>query len=125
MNTKKNLLIVSFFFVRLAFSRDQNIPDLADSIPGILVDAGGHKLHLDIRGKGSPTVIFENGSGDFSFIWALVQPEVAKFTQTVSYDRAGFVWSEPGPMPRTGKQICFELHTALNNAGVHPPYILV
>jgi pimeloyl-ACP methyl ester carboxylesterase len=125
MNPKKNLLIISFFFIRLAFSQDQSIPNLADSVPGILVDAGGHKLHLDVQGKGSPAVIFENGSGDFSFIWALVQPGVAQFTQTVSYDRAGFAWSEPGPMPRTGKQICFELHTALNNAGIHPPYILV
>src|SRR4051812_29963928 len=113
MNLKKFLLLISFFFVHPAFSHDQSIPDLTDSMPGILVDAGGHKLHLNIQGKGSPTVVFENGSGDFSFIWALVQPEVAKFTQAVSYDRAGFAWSEPGPIPRTGEQICFELHTAL------------
>lgn len=93
--------------------------------PGILSDAGGHKLHLHIRGKGSPTVIFENGSADFSFIWSLVQPSVAKFTKTVSYDRAGYAWSEPGPRPRTSKQICLELHNALTSAGLHPPYILV
>jgi pimeloyl-ACP methyl ester carboxylesterase len=92
---------------------------------GILSDAGGHKLHLDPQGKGSPTVVFENGTGDFSFIWSFVQPEVAKFTGTVSYDRAGYAWSDPGPMPRTGKQMCLELHTALANAGIHPPYILV
>lgn len=92
---------------------------------GILVDAGGHKLHLNIQGNGSPTVIFENGSADFSFVWSLVQPEVAKFTKTVSYDRSGYAWSEPGPMPRTSKQICFELHTALQNAGIKGPYILV
>lgn len=125
MNMKKFLLIISLFFVRLAFSQDRSIPDLAESMPGILMDAGGHKLHLNIQGKGSPAVIFENGSGDFSFIWAFVQPGVAQFTQTVSYDRAGFAWSEPGPMPRTGRQICFELHMALNNAGIQPPYILV
>jgi pimeloyl-ACP methyl ester carboxylesterase len=92
---------------------------------GILSDAGGHKLHLDPQGKGSPTVIFENGTGDFSFIWSLVQPEVAEFTGTVSYDRAGYAWSDIGPIPRTGKQLCLELHTALINAGIHPPYILV
>ena len=92
---------------------------------GILYDAGGHKLHLNIHGTGSPCIIFENGSADFSFIWSLVQPEIAKFTTTVSYDRAGYAWSEPGPMPRTSKQICLELHTALINAGLHPPYILV
>jgi len=125
MNRKNLLLIISLFLVHLTFAQDQTIPNRADSMPGILVDAGGHKLHLNIQGKGSPAVVFENGSGDFSFIWALVQPEIAKLTQTVSYDRAGYAWSEPGPMPRTGKQICFELHTALNNAGIHPPYILV
>ncbi len=92
---------------------------------GILVDAGGHKLHLNIQGKGNPTVLFENGSADFSFVWSLVQPEVAKFAKTVSYDRAGYSWSEPGPVPRTSKQICFELHTALHNAGIKAPYIFV
>ena len=92
---------------------------------GILVDAGGHKLHLNIQGSGSPSVIFENGSGDFSFIWSLVQPEVSKFTKTVSYDRAGYAWSEPGPLPRTSQQIYLELNTALKHAGVPPPYILV
>lgn len=124
MKSKNLLLIIALLFARPTFSQNQT-PKLGDSMPGILVDAGGHKLHLNIQGKGSPTVIFENGSGDFSFIWTLVQPEVAKFTKTVSYDRAGYAWSELGPIPRTSKQICFELHTALNNAGIHPPYILV
>jgi pimeloyl-ACP methyl ester carboxylesterase len=91
----------------------------------VLIDAGGHKLHMDIQGAGSPVVIFENGSGDFSFIWSLVQPEIAKLTKTVSYDRAGYACSEQGPLPRTGRQICWELHMALKNAGVNPPYVLV
>lgn len=125
MRIKFLLGIVAVFFIHVSFSQNISIPDLADSMPGILVDAGGHKLHLNIRGKGSPTVIFENGSQDFSFIWSLVQPEIAAFTQTVSYDRAGYAWSEAGPGPRTAKQICYELHTALKNAGIHPPYILV
>jgi pimeloyl-ACP methyl ester carboxylesterase len=70
-------------------------------------------------------VVFENGSGDFSFIWDLVQPEVSKSTTTVSYDRAGYAWSESGPLPRSGRQIAYELHTALRNAGISGPYILV
>ncbi len=129
LNYKKFLLVVSLAATQVVFSQSSNTGTntLNDSIamPGILVDAGGHKLHLDIQGKGSPSVIFENGAGDFSFIWSLVQPEVAKFTKTVSYDRAGYAWSEPGPTPRTGAQLSFELHEALKNAGVHPPYILV
>ncbi len=70
-------------------------------------------------------MIMENGTADFSFIWSLVQPRIAQFTKTVSYDRAGYAWSEPGPLPRTGKQMAWELHTALHNAGITPPYILV
>jgi len=54
-----------------------------------------------------------------------VQPEIAKHTKTVSYNRAGYACSEQGPLPRTSRQICWELHTALMNAGVKPPYILV
>jgi pimeloyl-ACP methyl ester carboxylesterase len=92
---------------------------------GRLVDAGGHLLHINVQGKGGPAVVMESGSGDFSFIWSLVQPKVAQFTTAVSYDRAGFAWSEPGPNPRTGHQLAFELHTALHNAGIKPPYILV
>jgi pimeloyl-ACP methyl ester carboxylesterase len=92
---------------------------------GKLVDAGGHLLHIHVMGKGKPVVIMENGSGDFSFIWDLVQPEISKTTTTVSYDRAGFAWSEEGPLPRSGRQIAYELHTALHNAGIKEPYILV
>jgi len=54
-----------------------------------------------------------------------VQKETANFAQTVSYDRAGLGQSEPGPKPRSAKQIATELHTALQNAGVKPPYVLV
>jgi pimeloyl-ACP methyl ester carboxylesterase len=114
------LLLLSVVDVFFAGAQEQNPPP-----PGKLFDAGGHKLHLNIQGSGSPAVIFENGSGDFSFVWSLVQPAVAKFAKSVSYDRAGFAWSEPGPSPRSGRQIAFELHTALLNAGIKGPYILV
>lgn len=122
--TSKLFLLTAFCYcVHVGFtqSKDSCITKYSE----VLVEAGGHKLHMDIQGKGSPTVIFENGSGDFSFIWSQVQPEIAKLTKTVSYDRAGYGCSEQGPLPRTSRQICWELHTALKNAGVQPPYILV
>ena len=126
--TKKYITISCYFLLHISIvgrSYAQTNGYTAIRPTGTLIDAGGHQLHLNIQGKGSPAVVFENGSGDFSFIWSLVQPEVAKYTKTVSYDRAGYAWSELGPMPRTGKQISFELHTALRKAGVQPPYILV
>jgi pimeloyl-ACP methyl ester carboxylesterase len=96
--------------------------------PGRLVDVGGWRLHLNCTGSSKrnvPTVVFESGSGDFSFDWSLVQPEVASFTRACSYDRAGNAWSDLGPRPRTMRQIAYELHMALKKAGVKGPYVLV
>ncbi len=123
-NMKKAIIsLISFFLILSGTARAQDLKVYPP--PGNLYDAGGHFLHLNIAGKGMPAVIFENGSGDFSFIWDLVQPVIAKTTATVSYDRAGYAWSEEGPFPRTGEQIAYELHTALYNAGIKGPYILV
>jgi pimeloyl-ACP methyl ester carboxylesterase len=93
------------------------------------VDAGGHRLRLSISGQGNPTVIFETGGGGADGgpleAWARVQPAVSRFTRAVSYDRAGIGLSAPGPAPRDARQIARELHVALANAHIAPPYILV
>jgi pimeloyl-ACP methyl ester carboxylesterase len=76
-------------------------------------------------GHGSPAVIFDAGHQDWAPAWAVVQPRVAQWTCTCSYDRAGAGFSDPGPMPRTSERIADELHTALHNGGIAAPYILV
>ena len=96
--------------------------------PGRLVDAGGHRLHLRIEGAGEPgpTVILECGiGGATSCNWGWVEPAVARFARVVAYDRAGLGWSDPGPLPRDGRRIVVELHTALENAGLPGPYVFV
>jgi pimeloyl-ACP methyl ester carboxylesterase len=93
--------------------------------PGRLVPAGTHRLNLYCMGRGSPTVIFDSGWEDWAPSWSVVQPRVATFTRACTYDRAGAGFSEAGPMPRTSVQIATELHTALHNAGIAGPYILV
>jgi hypothetical protein len=49
-----------------------------------------YNLHVNCTGKGSPTVVVENGLGDFSFDWMLVQSKVSAFTRTI--------WSWRHPM---------------------------
>jgi len=93
--------------------------------PGKLVDLGAHRLHVYCTGSGAPTVVVENGLGDFSFDWALVQARVAKFTRICTYDRAGYAWSDPGPKPRSFAQINFDLHEALAKLGEHGPFVMV
>jgi pimeloyl-ACP methyl ester carboxylesterase len=82
-------------------------------------------LNLYCTGSGSPTVVFDSGWGDWAPAWSKVQPEIAKWTRACSYDRAGAGFSDPGPMPRTSVHIAEELRTALHNAGIAGPYILV
>jgi len=97
----------------------------APTAPGRLVELDGHRLHVNCSGKGRPTVVVENGLGDFSFDWVLVQTRVARFTRICTYDRAGYAWSDPGPKPRTFAQINLELRDALAKLGKKGPYVLV
>lgn len=89
------------------------------------MDLGGHRIHMNCTGKGSPTVVVENGLGDFSFNWMLVQTQVSKFTRICTYDRAGYAWSDPGPKPRTFAQLNLELRDVLAKLGEKGPFILV
>jgi pimeloyl-ACP methyl ester carboxylesterase len=100
-------------------------PDAAPPPPGKLVDLGGHNLHVNCAGRGSPTVIVEAGLGDFSFDWILVQERVSKSARICTYDRAGYAWSDPGPIPRTFGQINLELHDALARLDERGPFVLV
>lgn len=92
---------------------------------GRAVDVGGYKLNINCAGYGSPTVILEAGLEVSAIGWRLVQPGIANFARVCSYDRAGYGWSDPGPMPRTSVQIARELHTLLSNAREQPPFVLV
>lgn len=94
--------------------------------PGKLIDVGGYRLHLDCRGKGSPSVIMDAGLGGSSLDWTLVQEQLTSTTQVCVYDRAGMGWSESGPVrPRTPSQLAEELQLLLTGAGIEPPYVLV
>jgi pimeloyl-ACP methyl ester carboxylesterase len=93
--------------------------------PGELVDVGGYRLHIQCVGTGSPTVVLDAGLSGSSLDWNLVQPELGRTTRVCAYDRAGMGWSDPGPQPRTPRQIADELHTLLTNAGIAGPYVLV
>jgi pimeloyl-ACP methyl ester carboxylesterase len=114
-------LLGAAIFSEQLFAAGSTVP----APPGKLVDLGGHRLHIYCTGKGPFTVVVENGLGDFSFDWILVQTKVEKFSRICTYDRGGYAWSGPGPKPRTYAQLNLELHDALNKLGEHRPLILV
>lgn len=111
--------------VFLAFPPFASAAEDVPPAPGKMVDVGGHALHIRCIGQGAPTVVVENGLGDVSTDWLLVQTRVAAFARVCTYDRAGYAWSEPGPKPRTFAQINAELRRGLAAVGEKGPYVLV
>lgn len=90
------------------------------------MDIGGRKMHLDCRGAGSPTVVFEAGldfSGSLS--WTKVHDAVAGVTRACAYDRAGIMWSDPKVTPQHADTVADDLHATLDAAGEKGPFVLV
>ena len=93
-------------------------------MPGRLVSVGDHKLHIDCTGTGNPTVVLEPGLGEASPEMGWIAPAVATTSRVCVYDRAGRGWSQATSSPRDGVQTATDLHTLLDRAGEHGPYVL-
>ncbi len=93
--------------------------------PGRLVDIDGCRLHMQVEGRGESSVILESGLGGMSSAWGWIQPETAKFSRVVSYDRAGLGWSGPDTAPKTAALAALRLRSILQLSHIDPPYILV
>lgn len=111
------LLCTVIWILTLASADAQDHPPL-----GKLIDVGGYRVHLYCIGSGSPAVVIV-GAG-YSFDWALVQPDVSKFTQVCAYDHSGIAWSDPGPTDSCSLRVN-EVHSALRNAKISGPFVLV
>lgn len=92
---------------------------------GKKVNLGGYSLHMIDSGESKPVVIMESGIGGTCLDWSLVQPEIAKFTRVITYDRAGHGWSDSSPLARTSENMVYELNSMLKKENIHGPYILV
>jgi pimeloyl-ACP methyl ester carboxylesterase len=91
---------------------------------GALYDVGGHRLHLDCRGTGSPTVVLQNGLNEITPLWDAITAQVSSTTRVCAYDRAGQGWSDDADGPQDGREVAADLHTLLARAGEHGPYVL-
>jgi pimeloyl-ACP methyl ester carboxylesterase len=90
-----------------------------------MVDIGGRRLHLQVAGSGCPTVVLESGIAASSLNWALVRKLVATFTTVVSYDRAGFGWSDAPTHGCTAADAARDLAALLDRTDAAGPFVLV
>jgi len=115
--------LMGFTFERVAQARTKiTYPEL-----GTMVDVGGHRLHMVVTGKehDGPTVILEAGQGGFSTHWTNIQSSLSEHVRVVSYDRAGYGWSETDRQPRDLTRNAHQLRKALDELEIEPPYLLV
>lgn len=92
--------------------------------PGKSYDVNGHRLYLDCRGQGGPTVVLFNGMGEVSVSWARIVDQADNHTRVCAYDRAGQGWSGDVDHPQDGITAAHDLHTLLREAGEQGPYVL-
>lgn len=88
------------------------------------MNIGGRRLHVNIMGQGRPVVVLEAGIAASSLSWVLVSRRLAEFTTVVTYDRAGFGWSDPAPHHATALDAARDLALLLDGAGIEGPLIL-
>jgi pimeloyl-ACP methyl ester carboxylesterase len=95
---------------------------------GDLLTVDGRRMHVVRAGppNGTPLVLLEAGAFGFSADWAVVQARLAAHgLRSLAYDRAGLGLSDPGPSPRDGLAIAYDLERLLAEAGEAGPYLLV
>lgn len=93
--------------------------------PGEFVALEYHRLHVDCRGAGNTTVLFEAGLGGSALEWLPVRDQIEKRAHTCVYDRAGYAWSDPSPYPRYARQLAVEAAAMLKKRALVHSLILV
>jgi pimeloyl-ACP methyl ester carboxylesterase len=116
------------FACNVAQAADVNQNMMADTyaMAGDLVRLpDGRALNLRCSGAGGPAVILEAGGNSESSTWYRVQPQLARQTRVCAYDRAGYGFSDEGPLPRDLNADVADLHALIVAAGIPMPAVLV
>jgi pimeloyl-ACP methyl ester carboxylesterase len=113
-------LVISALFLTIEF-RGHHSQLFSDQI----IPVGTHRLEMHIEGKGAPIVVIDSGIGDQMDKLRPLQERIAQVTQVITYNRAGYGQSEPGPLPRHSGREAEELKALLEKASVPGPYVLV
>lgn len=87
--------------------------------------ADGRALNLRCSGAGEPVILLEAGGNADSSTWYRVQPGLAVLTRVCAYDRAGYGFSDEGPMPRDLEADVADLRALIAAAELPVPVVLV
>jgi pimeloyl-ACP methyl ester carboxylesterase len=93
--------------------------------PGAIVKTSRGSMHVLQMGSGNPAIVLEAGIAASSLNWSILQPPLAEFAATYSYDRPGFGWSTPSTRGCTLQRLSDDLHELVAALDIPRPYVLV
>lgn len=93
--------------------------------PGRMVSMDGGRVHLLEMGSGEPAVVLDAPLGGSVLQWGRIQPELARDTRVIAFDRRGLGWSDPAIASRDSDSFAREMNDLLEAAGIRRPFIYV
>jgi pimeloyl-ACP methyl ester carboxylesterase len=109
----------------LAAPGAETIPDSFAAPATQVVLGDGRAINLRCSGQGERVVLFEAGTNADSSTWYRVLPMLQGQTRACAYDRAGYGFSDEGPMPRDLDADVTDLHELIRAAKLPLPLVLV
>src|SRR5690625_2417756 len=126
-------LFILTFLIVLVFSgfiyETTSYKSVKDNYPpdGQMIEVGDRELHMNVEGTSTklPPVVIETGTGNWSYDWSNVQKELSKQTQVITYDCAGYGWSDPPNEGFSLDETFSDLNAVLEEARTDIPVIIV
>ncbi len=120
-------VLVIFIVNKIATAKEMSMLEKEGYLK--LVSVGDYSLNVYDYGnkQGKHTLVFISGQGvhDYSITMSKVSDQLAVDNRIVYVDRAGYGLSEDTKVPQTNENIVNDYRTALKNAGIEGPYILI
>ncbi|MFC0273119.1 alpha/beta fold hydrolase [Metabacillus herbersteinensis] len=93
----------------------------------MILNINNHKVHVQLSGNPTemPPVVVVTGTGSWSYEWELVQEELSKHTQVLTYDRPGYGWSDASADGFSIDETIMDLKAILDETNIDEPVILV
>lgn len=128
----KSIARIALFAAVSMFASAHAAPDAPQQTPDTYASTGqritiapGRALNLRCSGDGPQTVLLEAGGNADSTTWFRVQALLSPQARVCAYDRAGYGFSDEGPMPRDLDADVADLAALVNAARLKTPLVLV
>lgn len=94
--------------------------------PGEMIEVDrGRRIHVVEHGGSGTPIVVETGAGSLARTWDDFVPRIVDLGRVITYDRAGYGWSDPGGWPRDGLAVARDLRAVLEGIGAVEPAVLV